>query len=337
VLETTLFSVRVSALGERKVAGSTGAAKLLDIKRNRIEDAIGAILIVNTVLHALGTVLAGAQAAKLYDSFRPGLVRAGLVICLLIFSEIIPKTLAARSAGAFSSFTGHALWYLIPIMRPFLFVTAQLIRLFARAPKERFPRREFALLVGSAPREGALSLAEASLIGNLIYSREITLKDVMIPLAAAFMLDADGTVGDLLSSPQADAFSRIPLYRVSRERVVGYLSHRDVLKAYAQRPDSTRPLHDFLHPIPQFAGTVQVSRGLEQLLAQRCSIALVSAPASASTGIIAIEDLMEVLLGMEITDEAEPVERMRPMFAESRKNRGEALRRRRTFQHPAPD
>lgn len=51
----------------------------------------------------------------------------------------------------------------------------------------------------------------------------------------------------------------------------------------------------------------------------------------------AIEDLMEVLLGMEITDEAEAVERTRRMIAESRKNRGEALRRRRMFQHPVPD
>jgi Mg2+/Co2+ transporter CorB len=218
VLETTPFSVRLSALIERKAAGSSGAARLLEIKSNRIEDAIGAILTVNTVMQTLGTTLAGAQAAKLFGSLQVGLISAGLVVCLLIISEIVPKTLAARYAGALSGFTGHVLWHLIPVVRPIIFLTGALIRLLARRPRERFTRREFAMLVGSAPRDGALSLAEASVIGNLIYSREVTLSDVMIPLSMVFMLDAVDTVANLLASPVSDAFNQILLYRRARSR-----------------------------------------------------------------------------------------------------------------------
>jgi CBS domain containing-hemolysin-like protein len=68
-------------------------------------------------------------------------------------------------------------------------------------------------LVGAAPREGAISLAEAFLIGNLIYSRDVTLGDVMTPLSAMFTLDAEATVQRLLMVAGADAFSRIPLFR----------------------------------------------------------------------------------------------------------------------------
>jgi CBS domain containing-hemolysin-like protein len=334
VLETTLFSVRVSALRERKAAGNVGAGRLLDIKANRIENAIGAILTVNTVLHTLGTTLAGAQAARMYGSFQVGVVSAGLMVCLLIFSEIIPKTLAARYAGALSGFTGHVLWYLVPAMRPFLFLTGMLIRLLARAPKEQITRREVALLVGNAPQEGALTLAEASWIGNLIYSREITLRDVMIPLSLAFLLDADASVDDLLASPQSDAFSRVPLYHGKRENIVGYIAHREVLKAHALRQACERRLHEFLHPIPRLAATLHVERGLEQLLAQHDSIGLVIGPRDVPLGIITVEDLMEALLGMEITDEADAIEQLRPEIAQSRKNRGEELRRRRADDFP---
>ena len=337
VLETTLFSVRLSALIERKAAGSTGAATLLDIKSNRIEDAIGAILTFNTVTHTFGTTLAGAQAAKLFGSLQVGLVSAALMLCLLIFSEIVPKTLAARYTGALSGITGHVLWYLVPIMRPVIFVTGAMIRLLARRPRERFTRREFAILVGRAPHDGALSLAEASLIGSLIYSREVTLSDVMIPLSMVFMLDTDQTIAHLLDVAESNAFSRIPLFRGTRQQVVGYISHRDVLKSYARKPVRDCTLERFVRPIPKLTAQLPVGRGLEQLLEQRDSIAVVTDGAGAPIGIITVEDLLEALLGMEITDEAEAVEKLRPAIARSRKHRGVKLRQRRAGQVPIPE
>jgi CBS domain containing-hemolysin-like protein len=175
------------------------------------------------------------------------------------------------------------------------------------------------------------------LIGNLIYSREITLRDVMIPISLTFLLDADASVADLLASPQSDAFSRIPLYHGKRETIIGYITHREVLKAHALRQDGERRLQEFLHPIPRLMTTLHVERGLEQLLAQRDSIGLVVSPRDVPLGIITVEDLMEALLGMEITDEAEAVEQLRPDIAQSRKNRGEELRRRRAGDFPASD
>ena len=337
ILETTLFSVRLSALSERKAAGNRGAARLLDIKSNAIEDAISSILTINTVLQTLGTTLAGAQAARLFGSVQVGLVSAGLMICLLILSEIIPKTMAARYAGALAGFTGHVLWYLVPVMRPIVLITGTLVRFLARRPSERFTRREFALLVGTAPREGALSLAEASLIANLIYSREVTLQDVTTPLPVVFMLSADETEEHLLAAPESDAFSRIPLFRGSRQQIAGYISHREVLKALARNPERTGRLEQFLHPIPRLSSALPVGRALEQLLQQRDSIALVTNEAGIALGIVTLEDLLETLLGMEITDEAEAVEKLRPAIAHSRKHRGLALRRRRASQIPEPE
>jgi Mg2+/Co2+ transporter CorB len=98
LLETTLFAVRISTLLDRSSAGSRGAARLLEIKQTRIEDAIGAVLILNTVTSTLGLTIAGAQAAKLFGGAQVGLPSAALTVLLLIVSEIIPKTMAARYA-----------------------------------------------------------------------------------------------------------------------------------------------------------------------------------------------------------------------------------------------
>ncbi len=329
LLETTLFSVRSSTLIERKAAGNWGAAHLLEIKQNHIEDAIGAVLIVNTVASTLGTTLAGAQATELFGHWQVGLLSAALIVLLLIVSEIIPKTLAARYAGAVSGFAGYGLLTFIWLTRPALVVTRALIHLLARRPQERLSRREFAILVGAAPREGAISLAEASLIGNLIYSRDVTLGDVMTPLSMMFMLDAESTVDQLLAADAADAFSRIPLFHGTARQIVGYISHREVLKAFALEQRRTRKLRSFLHPLIRLPVSLRVGRALEQLLHQHDAIAVVVAAGGIPVGLVTLEDLLEALLGMEITDEAAAVESLRPAVARSRRQRTRELRRRR--------
>jgi CBS domain containing-hemolysin-like protein len=130
-----------------------------------------------------------------------------------------------------------------------------LIHLIARRPRERLTR-QFAILVGRVPEQGAISLAESVLIGSLIYSREVTLKDVMTPSSVIFMMEAEQTVGDLYAAPGADTVSRIPLFRDTRQNVVGYVSHREVLRAFALDNDRARTLESFRRPTPAVSETL---------------------------------------------------------------------------------
>jgi len=335
LLEVTLFSVRISTLQERQAAGSRGAARLLQMKEDRIDDAIGAVLILNTLAITVGATLAGSQAATLFGDAWVGAFSGLLTLLLLVLSEIIPKALAARYAGSLSGPVGHTLFWLVRLLAPALVVTRALIRLIARRPSERLTRREFALLVHSAPQDGAISLAESMLIGSLIYSREVTLREVMTPSAVIFMMATDQTVMDLLAAPGADAFSRIPLFRGQRGHVVGYVSHREVLKAYALDQDPDRPLESFVKPIPRLRETVLVAKAFEHILDQREAITLVTGEGDDLLGLVTLEDLLEAILGMEITDEADAIATLRPAVAQSRKRRAAHLRNKR-IQQPVP-
>jgi CBS domain containing-hemolysin-like protein len=336
LMEVTLLSIRTSTLLARQTAGSTGAAHLLEIKSSRVDDAIGAILILNTLAITIGATLGGAQAAQQFGRTGVGIFSAVLTVLLLFLSEIIPKTLATRYAGRLAAFTGHVLTYLIGSMAPVLLVNRAIIRLFARRPRERLTRHEFALLVGTAPQEGAISLAEARLIGSLIYSREILLKDVMTPHSMIFMMNAGQTVADLIAAPAADAFSRIPLFEGDRRHITGYVSHRDVLKSYALSHDGARLLASFRRPIPVFRDDEQVAKAFERLLLQHEAIAVVANKRGEGAGLATLEDMLEAILGMEITDEADAIAHLRPAIAQSRKHRAEQLRRMRMHQQRPP-
>lgn len=332
LLEVTLLSVRPSALLERQAAGSVGAARLLAIKRDRIEDAIGAVLVLNTLAITVGATLAGAQAAALFGDAGVGVFSAVLTVLLLVLAEIIPKTLAARHASRLAAFTGRVLPVLMAALAPLLAVTRAIVDALARRPRDRLTRREFALFVGAAPQEGAITLAEAQLIGNLIYSRDVLLREVMTPHAMIFMMAAEQTVADLLRAAGADAFSRIPLYAGDRHRITGYVSHREVLKAAALGADPDRPLDALRRPIPVLHDSDPVVRAFERVLVQRESIALVADAGGRTVGLVTIEDMLEAILGLEITDEAETVAALRPAVAKSRRQRAESLRRKRSHE-----
>ena len=118
LLEATLLSVRLAALRVLAEAGSSGAAKLQQIKTHRIDDAISAILTLNTVANTLGATLAGAQAASYFGSRWVGVFSGVLTFLILIVSEIIPKTLGAVYSHQLAGVVGHTLHALTAAMTP---------------------------------------------------------------------------------------------------------------------------------------------------------------------------------------------------------------------------
>jgi hypothetical protein len=116
-----------------------------------------------------------------------------------------------------------------------------------------------------------------------------------------------------------------------------YLS-LSILEALGKcEPEEECKLESFRRPIPAFSETLPVGRALEQVLHQREAISLVTARSGEVVGLVTLEDLLEAILGMEITDEAEAVAGLRLAVETSRKRRIDELRRRRMDGHVPPD
>ena len=325
-LETVLFSARIPMLLDYSGRGYAGAQRLLEIRRSRMEDAISAVLIVNTIASTVGTTLAGAWAIRLFGSVWLSFFSAVLTLVLLVVSEIIPKTLASSYAGTASNVTGYVLFGLIRGMWPALIVTRTIVRLFALHRRDRVTRREFATLVRAAPSEGALSVAEASLIGSMIHSRDVAVCDVMTPLAMVVMWSIHDGIGQVVDDRAGEAFSRWPVYGSSRRDVRGYVAQRDVLRALAAGAPRTRRMETLLRRLPVLPPDMAIGRAIEELLATHEAIALVVTPAVGAVGLAALEDLLEALLGMDITDEAASTESLRPAIESARRVRRDRLK-----------
>jgi len=330
LLEAALLSVSRGVLSDQTERGSRGAALLLQIKERRIDDAISAILILNTVANTLGATMAGAQAARVFGSTTIGVFSGVLTLFILVFSEIIPKTLGALYAPRLAGFVGYALGALTLVMTPALALSGLLTRLLAPRERPKPSKGELAATIAAAAREGALGRVEARLFENLLRFDSLRVADVMTPRPMMVMMDADATVDDLLAAPEAEAFSRIPLYTGERtDDVVGYVLQRDPLRVVAAGGRRDLPLSAFRRPVLFIPASLKLSAALSQMLDRRDALAIVVDEHGSLDGVVTLEDLTETVLGAEIVDESDRVVDLRKAALELRDRRLERLRRRR--------
>lgn len=330
LLEAALLSTGLGALAEQKAAGRRGAALLLQIKEERLDDAISAILILNTVANTLGATMAGAQAARVYGSSAVGVFSAVLTFLILVFSEIIPKTTGALYARRLAGFVGYTLTGLTRLMAPALALSRLLTRLLAPEEPPRASKGELTALLATAARQGALSVAQTALFENLLRLDQVRVADVMTPRPMVMAMRAEATAGDLLAEPEADAFSRVIVYEGdAADNVVGYVLQRDVLKALAMGGERSRPLSSFTRPVLFVPETLPAGAALTQLLDRREPLAVVVEEHGGVAGVVTLEDLTETVLGAEIVDESDHVVDLRQAALEYRDRRLERLRRKR--------
>ncbi len=335
LLEATLLSARIASLTSMAAAGNRGAAKLCALKQGRIDDAISAILTLNTVANTLGATLAGAQAANYFGSRWVGVFSGVLTLLILIVSEIIPKTLGAVYARPLSGIVGHLLQGLTVMMTPVLLVSRAITRVLTRGRRLTLSRGELSALIETATSEGAISDEEARLFTNLLRFNDVQVEDVMTPRTVTLMLPAETTIEQLLRRGDADAFSRVPLYRDSQDNVVGYVHQRDVWQAVARTGGRSRKLAEFIRPISFVPELATLGAALQQLLSRRESLAMATDEYGGVAGLITLEDITETLLGVEIVDESDRVVDMRETALRLRDVRLERIRRLQEKRDPA--
>lgn len=329
LLEAALLSSRNSILVEQMEQGNSGAGLLLELRTERVDDAISAILTLNTVANTLGATMAGAQAARVFGNAWVGVFSGLLAFLILVVSEIIPKTLGAVYWRQLSRFVGWSLLFLTKAMSPALVLSRLLTRLLTPGRDDTYSRSELAADIAAATREGVISPGESRIFKNLLRFDEVMVEDVMTPRTVTVMLQAEATIGDLLESREAEAFSRIPLYRDHQDNVVGYVLQRQVSKAVADGADQEMPLEKLMHPIPFIPEVATLGAALGQVLERREPVAMAIDEHGGVSGLVTLEDLTETILGVEIIDESDRVVDQRQAAAALRDQRMERMVQRR--------
>ena len=322
IMEAVLLSVTPAYVGALEAEKPTVAARLRGLKED-IDRPLAAILTLNTVAHTIGAAGAGAEAAAYFGNAAIGVFSAVLTLGILVFSEIIPKTLGAVYWRGLAAPVSRMLGPLIYLLYPLVLMSQWFAKLLTRGEKEGdVSREELAALADIGADQGVFDGQEARIFKSLLQFESLRVADVMTPRTVVVAFPESSTAHELVEAKRP--FSRYPIYSENRDDITGYVLLSDALTQVADDDHGTplATLRRDLVAVPEDMSLLDV---FDRLVEGRAHIALVVDEYGGTAGIVTMEDIIETLLGLEITDETDKTEDMQVLARDRWRTRASQL------------
>ena len=318
VLEAVLLSVTPSYV-QNISSNSPGSGKVLVRVKERLDESISSILILNTFAHTMGAAGVGSQAVQLFGAKWETLIAVLLTLAILYFSEIIPKTIGATFWRQLAIPSAHIIVWLVRLVYPLVWLSGLITRLFSHNSKNKVSRDEIIALASLGHKLGSLGKQENEFLANALRLREIKTKQIYTPRSVVHSLSEVTTVSNALEDEKTRQFSRIPIYDesgMSRHMVL----NRDLYEAERQGQGDV-PIKQFAKAIHRVSEDLPVQQLLHSFLKQGEHIFIVEDSYGQNEGVVSLEDAIETLLGSEIVDESDTVEDLQAFAKEEYRNR----------------
>ena len=299
---------------------------VLSALKKDIDRPLAAILSLNTISNTLGASLIGATVMKIYGNEWVAITSGFLTFCILIFSEIIPKTIGALYWKKLAIPATYCIKNLILLLYPLVKLCEFIADLtaFGKHPPI-FTRDELIASAEISQEEGAIQNKERDVIKNLLRLNKIYVKDVMTPKSVVVALSAEFSVGQMVKKYPSLPFSRIPIYKKGMDDIVGVVLRYELLETYAQASGKTL-LGEICHPIHKVPETQSIATTLDEFIKKKEHIFIAQNDDGQTTGLVTLEDAIETLLGVEIVDEFDSVEDMRQFALKHSQRRSQKRR-----------
>lgn len=324
IAEAILLSIRPSYIAAMPQESRT--AKRLKKLRDNLGRPLAAILTANTIAHTVGAAGVGAQAASVFGNQYIGMTSAILTLLILVFSEIIPKTLGASYWQRLAPVFGTLIHWLTVALFPLVWCSEKLTRMLSPSGKNEltFSREEMEALVEIGKQEGILDLNEHSIVSNVMKLNKLSVRSIMTPRPVIFSVSEDMTIQEFFEAHGDTPFSRIPIYGKTQNDIKSYVLKTDLLIAQA-RDQFEKRLSEFRREFLILSDTLSASDIYNRLIREKSHLSLIVDEFGTVQGLVTLEDVMESLIGLEILDELDKVKNMQSLAQKRWRERTEAM------------
>ena len=305
MLEATLLSTPLSFITGLEEQGVSGAKRLKRLKQNP-DRPISAILCLNTIANTIGASIVGSLVYEVYGDAIVGVFSTIFTFAILIFSEIIPKTIGTSYWRKLALPASTIINVMIFIMFPLVWILEKLTRVISsKSTQVSVSREDISAMVSVATEEEVIEKDEKKMIQNLLKLDEITAHEIMTPSTVVEMADGAMTVREFYDSDLTH--SRILVYDDDNsDYVIGYVLRQTVLEKMAEDRFKTR-IRDISRPILSFPEEEPVGNIWEKFLEKKEHISVIIDEYGTFRGLVTLEDVIETMLGQEIVDETDEV------------------------------
>ena len=316
--ETALFSIsRAKARHIAKERGLTNA--LIKKMKDDPHRLLSTILIGNNLVNVAAAALATAITIGLAATHAVGIATGLMTALILIFGEIIPKSIATRNNVLIARLVIIPLYWLSILFAPIIYLLNFIPKLTNKVQrKSRVTEEELMTFVEVVEEEGGIEEEEKELIHNIFEFDDTSASEIMTPRADMFVINVDDELN--VEAIIRSGFSRIPVIEEDIDHVIGILNIKDLFMQQvtsAQQTDARSVMSE-----PYF---VPENKKLDHLLQEfkrrKQHLAIVVDEHGGVSGLITLEDALEEIVG-EIVDETD---RFEPHIVKLNKNEWRVL------------
>ncbi len=305
MLEATLLSTPLSFITGLEDQGVKGAGRLKKLKQNP-DRPISAILCLNTIANTVGASIVGSLVYEVYGDAIVGVFSTVFTLMILVFSEIIPKTIGTSYWRTLALPASAIINGLIIIAFPLVWIMERITRLISsKSDQVSISREDISAMVSVATEEEVIEKEEKKIIQNLLRLDEMTAHEIMTPSSVVEMAEGAMTIKEFYNSDLTH--SRILVYdEDNSDYVIGYVLRQTVLEKMAEDKFTTT-IREISRPILSFPEEEPVANIWEKFLEKKEHVSAIIDEYGTFRGIVTMEDVIETMLGQEIVDETDEV------------------------------
>jgi len=304
IFESVLLSTSPATV-EALVAKGKRAGRIMEEFKRGIDVPIAAILIVNTIAHTIGATVAGASYAEVFSEQTLWVFSVVFTFAILLFTEIIPKTLGVTFAARLAAPVAIAVHYLSLALGPLVTFASWISRsLRGNRKAELTSIEDIRLLASVARNEGVVGARTANIIDSATRLHQLDASDVLVPRQRIVYLSAAQSREEVIDTIRRSGHSRFPFSPTDDlDDLSGIVLAKELLLALGADSEEV-PWHNLVKaPL-----VIPPSRRLDSLLqafrAARRHLAIVVDEYGGTEGIVTLEDVLEELVG-DIIDESD--------------------------------
>ncbi len=311
LLEATVLSLTPTQVADisskRPMVG-----KIWHSFKTNIERPLTVILVINTAAHTIGASVAGAQFDKLFGNKWIMVFSLVFTFLMLQFTEILPKTIGVKYNRKLAGFIALPLNMSVQALTPLIRLIHWINRPFEggkRSDKSIASADEIISLAALSRLSNQIDFHQERIIKGACRLAALTVRQVMIPVEQISFISASKTISQAVIAAHLDCHTRYPVREEEDpDRVVGYVNFKEMIYFMSTNPHDLS-FRGIIRPVCFVSSDYSAADLMKMFVDQHIHIAIVQDENGKTLGMVALEDLVEELLG-ELEDEFDRLPRM---------------------------
>ena len=307
--ETAFSTVNKIRLRHEADKGNKKAARALKIAEN-FDKTLTTILVGNNIVNILSASLGTIIFTELFGQAGVGISTAVLTVLVLVFGEILPKSIAKempeKLSFAFCGPLNFLIWILTPVSAVFMLLKKAVSKMNKSAAQPSVTEDELKYIINEIEEEGVLEEQESDLVKSALEFDEKTVEQILVPRVRVCAVDKDSDIAEVRDKFISEGYSRMPVYDQTIDNIIGIITEKDFFRLILNNND-VHSIESIIQKPLHFTEFMLISEALREMQRTKQHIAVVNDQYGGTCGIVTMEDIMEELVG-EIYDESDEVD-----------------------------